>query len=248
MIGAMKRLDVAAVSGALEVVEHAATRPRRPFATELVDLMRQLLRADHGCYIEFRLDAPCSMLYELDVPFVDYAAVDAAIAALDCFHPHRLVPSHEHDHALTLDDLWRPSQKRRDPFYNEVLRPLSIEHEIRIYLGAAAGAGRVFTFDRAAGSSNFGERERNVLQLLRPHLTRIRNAAQHAAVPNAAVSSVLTPREIQVMQLVRDGYLNKQIASTLGLSPHTVRTHLQQVFAKLDVQNRTSAVAQVFGA
>lgn len=55
--------------------------------------------------------------------------------------------------------------------------------------------------------------------------------------------SSLSPRERQVLQLVADGYENKQIVTELGLSEGTVKTYLRGIFQKLDVASRAEAVA-----
>jgi DNA-binding NarL/FixJ family response regulator len=53
----------------------------------------------------------------------------------------------------------------------------------------------------------------------------------------------LSPRERQVLQLVADGYENRQIATELGLSEATVKTYLRGVFERLEVSSRAEAVA-----
>ena len=52
----------------------------------------------------------------------------------------------------------------------------------------------------------------------------------------------LTPREIEVLQLVTQGLANKQVALSLNISEHTVKFHLSSLFAKLNVGSRTEAV------
>jgi DNA-binding NarL/FixJ family response regulator len=52
-------------------------------------------------------------------------------------------------------------------------------------------------------------------------------------------------REIQVLQLVRAGYSNREIARELVLSNKTVGRHLENVFAKLGVSSRVAALAMV---
>jgi len=51
----------------------------------------------------------------------------------------------------------------------------------------------------------------------------------------------LTPRELSTLRLVADGRSNKEIASTLGISERTVKTHLGHLFEKLGVTSRTEA-------
>ena len=59
----------------------------------------------------------------------------------------------------------------------------------------------------------------------------------------AGPTGKLSPRERQVLQLVADGYENKQIAAELELSAATVKTYLRGVFERLEVSSRAEAVA-----
>lgn len=54
---------------------------------------------------------------------------------------------------------------------------------------------------------------------------------------------VLTARELEVLKLVAAGYTNAEIGRQLFIGESTVKTHLLKVFGKLDVDNRTRAVA-----
>jgi len=54
----------------------------------------------------------------------------------------------------------------------------------------------------------------------------------------------LTPRETEILTLIAKGLSNRTAAETLGLSRATVRTHLEHIYAKLDVSNRTEAVTE----
>ena len=53
----------------------------------------------------------------------------------------------------------------------------------------------------------------------------------------------LSPRELEVLQLVAEGLSNQQISQRLFLSQATIKTHLAHVYAKLDVDSRSAAVA-----
>ncbi len=52
----------------------------------------------------------------------------------------------------------------------------------------------------------------------------------------------LSNREKQLLQSVADGLLYKEIASQLGISPHTVHTHIKNIYGKLHAANRAEAL------
>jgi len=54
----------------------------------------------------------------------------------------------------------------------------------------------------------------------------------------------LTTREIEVLECLRLGESNKEIARSLGISPNTVKTHLKSLYNKIGANNRTQAVTQ----
>ena len=53
----------------------------------------------------------------------------------------------------------------------------------------------------------------------------------------------LTPREIEILQMLTPGLSNKAIAKQLSISDHTVKFHVSSIFQKLNVSTRTEAVA-----
>lgn len=53
----------------------------------------------------------------------------------------------------------------------------------------------------------------------------------------------LSPRESQVLQKIAYGASTKEVAHDLGISPHTVKTHLERIFEKLGANDRAQAVA-----
>ena len=51
----------------------------------------------------------------------------------------------------------------------------------------------------------------------------------------------LSPRELEILELLAAGFPNKQIAARVGLTDGTVRWHLRHVYHKLHVRSRTEA-------
>jgi DNA-binding CsgD family transcriptional regulator len=57
----------------------------------------------------------------------------------------------------------------------------------------------------------------------------------------------LTPREREILAWIACGLTNSEIAETLWIAPNTVRTHLENIYAKLGVHTRTAAAARLLG-
>jgi DNA-binding NarL/FixJ family response regulator len=64
--------------------------------------------------------------------------------------------------------------------------------------------------------------------------------------PNAE-ASVLTQRKKEILECLAKGMLYKEIAEQLGISFHTVRQHICNIYEKLHVQNKTEAINKVYG-
>jgi DNA-binding NarL/FixJ family response regulator len=64
-----------------------------------------------------------------------------------------------------------------------------------------------------------------------------------ARLAERAGNAHLTPREVQVVELISQGMRNKEIAATLGISFETAQVHVKNILAKLKVQDRTAAVS-----
>ena len=79
--------------------------------------------------------------------------------------------------------------------------------------------------------------------LLQPVVTTklLRQIAQNEA-PAPSGPDVLTPREVEVLQLLAKGYQNKEIAVRLVISERTVKFHVSSILNKLGAGNRTEAL------
>jgi two-component system, NarL family, response regulator len=73
-------------------------------------------------------------------------------------------------------------------------------------------------------------------------IRRVHRGELCVTAPSAAAES-LTPREHDVLRFLGHGHSNKDIASRLSISEMTVKTHLRSIFSKLQVSNRTEAIA-----
>ena len=59
--------------------------------------------------------------------------------------------------------------------------------------------------------------------------------------PSKTEKNLLTAREIEILTLIVPGATNEEISETLHISPHTVRTHIYNIFKKINVPNRLQA-------
>lgn len=60
--------------------------------------------------------------------------------------------------------------------------------------------------------------------------------------PSNAAAAALTDREIEVLRVMATGAKNTDIAERLNLSPHTIKTHIYNIFKKINASNRLQAV------
>jgi DNA-binding CsgD family transcriptional regulator len=150
--------------------------------------------------------------------------------------------------AVRWSDLLSRRQLQGLDVYAEVGRPLGVEHTLELWLLTPDGVAGGLAFDRS--ERDFSERDVRVLETLRPHLVQLwRNARlRRPAVDSlyTTAAGLLTPREREVLAWVARGKTNREIATVLYLAPGTVRKHLDNVYAKLDVGSRAGAVARAF--
>jgi DNA-binding NarL/FixJ family response regulator len=84
-----------------------------------------------------------------------------------------------------------------------------------------------------------------------PMSNRIARKVVESFTPKAAartpLSASLSPRELEILEALSQGFAYKEIADRLGIGVTTVRTHIQRVYEKLHVNNRTEAVVKFLG-
>jgi DNA-binding CsgD family transcriptional regulator len=130
----------------------------------------------------------------------------------------------------------------------EWFRPAGIVAELEVGIARSRVRTRNFVFSRTTG--DFSSRDRAMLDLLAPHLARIHELwrLRHVAdLAGPGQLECLTTREAEILELVAAGLTNAAIAERLWISPGTVKKHLDNVYEKLGVANRTAAAARAAG-
>ncbi len=231
-----------------------------PFTEPVVEALRRLIRADRGgaCNVFAGLD-PSARSGPLSV--LDFSSVDSEwcfdmarewtddfdeacrlfVARDEAIPPHArfmCTPTRQ-------SDVLSSREQRKRELWWYVERHFYAD---TVWLWLPAPEERLLRRISFASEKRGGidDRQVRILELLTPHFVQLyRRAAARRGSP--AEVHGLTAREHEIMALVRDGKTNKEIAQILWLSPKTVGKHLENVFEKLDVTNRTAA-ARVFEA
>jgi DNA-binding NarL/FixJ family response regulator len=79
--------------------------------------------------------------------------------------------------------------------------------------------------------------------VIHPQLTRTFIEEARTGEGPEGKTPPLSKREREILQKVADGATTRQVATELGISPHTVKTHLERIFEKLGANDRAQAVA-----
>lgn len=159
--------------------------------------------------------------------------------------------------ALKIHDMLTRSQFHRLGIYNEFYRRLKIEHQMVVLLSCSSRSlNKNIAVNR--DRRDFTEEERLILNLLAPHITQaLKNvevcekARQTFAALESSKQSLkshgLTYREEDVLYWVAQGKTNAETAGILKIAPGTVKIHLERIYQKLGVENRTTASALAMG-
>jgi DNA-binding CsgD family transcriptional regulator len=147
--------------------------------------------------------------------------------------------------ATRLSDVISRDKLLDSRIYAEWFRPVGIVAELEAGIARSRARTRNFLFERTHG--DFSNRDRAVLELIRPHLARVYDSTQlrnAAGISDPDELERLTTREAEILELVAAGLTNAAIAERLWISPGTVKKHLDNIYEKLGVANRTAAVAR----
>jgi DNA-binding CsgD family transcriptional regulator len=234
--------------GALEFV-HAASScdGPDPFPEPAVDALARVIPAELVGYYEWNHESRYRPTATVELPAVSIPPdVAEARMAYCSTYPLSILLRRSETHALKVSDFVCLRELHRLDYYDHVLRPFGIEHQMRLWLSAPAGISRVFYFSRRRANGDFGERDRSLLELLQPFLVAIRERFEFRQAATPENGNSLTEREAEILRWVARGKTNQEIALLLFVSPHTVRKHLENAYEKLGVHTRTAAVNSAF--
>jgi DNA-binding CsgD family transcriptional regulator len=188
-----------------------------------------------------------SQVYAEDVQYftssIDPTAREMFWSLVRLSMPNRTWPPANVAEVIASTDTMSVRHWRALPVYVNYPTGSQVSTTFQLLMGIPDGYGRnlrLLCF-RYTGR-DYNQREHFDLQLLLPHL-----AAAYRRGHQRRAAQAMTARQVMILELVKDGYTNAQIANRLNLSEGTVRTHLNNIYARLGVQSRTEAVNRVFG-
>jgi len=182
------------------------------------------------------------------------------------FNEHPLVRYHAYLHGPDthrISDSVPFSRFRETPLYNEYYRRVGLDYAVALPLWVDEQLLVSFVLNRRR--RDFSDHEREILEMLRGGLSALYRhslALQRARDGSSQLDRMLgsspagvpdghwrlTPREREVLQWLARGKADRDIAEILDISARTVHKHLQRIYEKLGVENRTAAVMRAFGA
>lgn len=155
-----------------------------------------------------------------------------------------------------ISDVLTIRQFRSLAVFNDFFRPNGVEYQLLVSLLPDQAGYTTITCNR--DKIDFSEKERLILNLLLPHVIQAhQNAKSYEEAKNAFtllerlsktdMHCGLTNREEEVIYWVAQGKTNWEVATILNVAPGTVKIHLERIYQKLGVENRTSAAILVRG-
>lgn len=223
--------DVGAVLDAAWDCDGLASQDEVP---HLLDALARLVRCDVLFWNWYRKPPDLMEFARLDAAStrpVTCAPLDGWLEYL----PEHPIMSGRWGPVVAVSDVLRTKRELERTWLGELARSDGFWFEIGLELTHPTDEMSVIALSRISGR-DFDDRDHMVLRLLRPHVDA---AIRRATRPPPA----LTPREHEVMRLVRDGLTDAQVARRLGVAEATVSKHLEHVYAKSGARSRVEAVA-----
>src|SRR4051812_45058313 len=115
--------------------------------------------------------------------------------------------------------------------------------ELRAQLAAALRRSRAFQVVAVTASEEEIRDDADVVLVAQASHRERNGGTALEGIDAAEGAPSLTNREREILALLADGLGNKQIAARLGISPNTVKTHVELLFERLGVSSRAEAVA-----
>ena len=235
-------LSHAGLAGVMDVIGAGRadpTGPAVPWST--LDSLLALFPGDAVTWCEMDLTVPDRIVqqtvFQDGTRGVDYGSDDPRI--FDLLRRFRGCNKEPVPDVFRWSDLYTQRELARQPAFAEYFRDEML-HQLSVSFPALPGRTRRLMLRRADGP-DFTAEDATLMEILRPHLFEAYQLVQRRHL----VSSTLTARESEVLDLVARGLRNDEIAAVLVISVATVRKHLEHIFDRTGLRSRSAVVARL---
>jgi DNA-binding CsgD family transcriptional regulator len=156
------------------------------------------------------------------------------------FHDPITLTLQQHRSAVRVTDMMPQRELMRTEFFNDFLARDGLHWGVNLYAWSGErniGDMRIWR-DRRRG--DFTQDDLALLDLVRPALVAALQRSCGNKAQARGLEALLSAREREVAHLAARAFGDKEIARRLGISPTTVRTHIDNAYRKLGVNNRVA--------
>ncbi len=235
----------------LELYEY---RDLETFRRAVPGLFLRLIPADHFCLVSYDINPATGATKMIDCLESEPRVTRSVVPQWEqrvWEHPFtRYFLAGGEMTALMFSDFYTLTQLRNSSFWELICKVMEYAHNISLPVESSRGTTAASLGRRG---KDFTERDRLILNLLRPHFNRAQKNAElattrRASAGRALIDYGLLPREREVAGWVGQGKTNPEIAMILQVSPRTIEKHMERILAKLEVENRTAAAVVISGS
>lgn len=150
-----------------------------------------------------------------------------------------------HHHPMRVTDILAQQELLKTEFFNDFLYRDGLYWGINMYAwsrGVNIGDLRIW---RSKSGENFEESDLAILNLIKPAFIAALDRCQTKSASqwnHNTLRDILSEREAQVVELLTQGLVDKEIARRMDISFTTVRTHIGHIFHKLNVDSRAKLI------
>lgn len=162
------------------------------------------------------------------------------------YQPTRFDPATNEGRPFSVRDFYSRPELHDLDIYQEVYRPMGYQDHCFVHVRTDPSSTVFVGFFRDDGF--FTEEDKQVLELLQPHLANARRLAMGATAsrdvklnPEMFSDHGFTPRESDVIFWLVQGKSNDEIAAILRIRPDSVSRNLQSIYTKMGVDHRVAA-------
>ncbi|BAQ11638.1 probable transcriptional regulator [Bacillus sp. OxB-1] len=163
---------------------------------------------------------------------------------MDPLVPYKLEHTIPKRRVIGLLDLQSKKDYEKSEYFNSFFKKYGFYHNTGIFLVKDNRVVGLVDFVTSKNELEINKNEVMSLEIISRYLAQ--RLHEHCLLKNTekggkgGIENSLTPRESEVLRYVKKGYSNKQIAGQLFISVNTVKKHVQSLYDKFEVNNRTS--------